>query len=113
VKLVNLTPHDIVLQAVDGSRTTIPASGTVARVSQTAGQPTFHEGVPVPVYIASVYGDVVGIPEESSDTFFIVSAVIGQRCHRRDLVMPGTGPTDNAIRESGQVVAVTRLVRTA
>src|SRR5581483_6725641 len=99
--LVNLTPHDIVLQAADGTRTTVKPSGQVARVAQKPGVPTEGEGVPVPVYTPNEYGEVEGLPDgPSDDKLYIVSAVIGQRVRRRDLVMPGTGPTDGAIREA-------------
>lgn len=69
MQLVNLTPHAIILAAIDGTRTTIPPSGTVARVSSTPGQPQIVDGVPVPVYTRQTWGDVVGIPDATAPIY--------------------------------------------
>lgn len=125
MKLVNLTPHAITLRSPDGTDHTIPPSGTVARVSQTPGTPSTIEGVPVPVYSTPATGEVEGLPAPDprfvgcfqADTMYVVSALVGLACKgRSDVVMPGTGPADGAIRETdgprkGQIIAVTRLVR--
>lgn len=127
MKLINLTPHSIVLQAADGSRTTIPPSGQVARVSSAPGQPETIEGVPVPVYSPQTWGVIAGIPyperDWEEDTLYVVSLVVLAGIALRfgpcnhPCVAPGTGPNDGAIRypvghpQAGQVEAVTRLVR--
>lgn len=115
MKLVNLTPHAIVLQAVDGSCTTLPPSGLVARISQTPGDPEAVDGVPVLVYSAGKWGTLEGMPETlDDDTLYVVSSLVLGRCGEMlpRLVAPGTGPGDGPIRnEKGQIVAVTRLVR--
>lgn len=123
MKLTNLTPHAIVLQAADGTRTTVPPSGTVARVGSVPGELLAVDGVPVPVAEAAAYGPVDGLPEVVDPTIarlrgleptlYIVSAMVLARCAgRRDVVAPGTGPNDGAIRNAaGQIEAVTRLVR--
>lgn len=140
MKLVNLTPHSIVLQATDGSRITIEPSGTIARVSSTPG-PLLQSGVPgfygvygtlkVPVHGPSVLGPVEGIPPQDrwieptpeypsgyydgiQDALYIVSGTVlaALGSSRPDVVAPGTGPNDGAIRnDKGQIEAVTRLVR--
>jgi hypothetical protein len=113
MKLINLTPHAIVLQAADGMRTTIAPSGMVARVTSTPGQPEIIDGVPVPVYSPQTFAAVDGIPDVEDDTLYIVSAlVIGRMAAGTPFVAPGTGPNDGAIRnDKGQIEAVTRLVR--
>lgn len=110
--LVNLTPHPLNLGA-----TVLPASGTVARVTTTPGALTVVEGLPVPVKGAATFGGVVGLPEPTEGTFFVVSGLVGSALvaaglSRPDVLMPGTGPDDNAVRnEKGHVVGVTCLVR--
>ena len=135
VTLVNLTPHAIVLQAADGVRTTIPPSGTVARVTSLPGTSEMIEGIPVPVCSPQEWGEITGlktcygVKPEDQDTMYIVSSVVLARIililgpYNHNCVAPGTGPNDGAIREpdtladgtpnprKGQIVAVTRLVR--
>lgn len=116
MKFVNLTPHAITLQSPDGSRTVVPPSGTVARVVSTPGTRldcAAYDAVPVPLYDRPTWGAVEGLPPESDDTLYIVSALVAQRCGgRADVFAPGTGPADGAVRNAaGQIEAVTRLVR--
>jgi hypothetical protein len=114
MNIINLTPHPINLRAADGSDTIIPASGTVARVTSTPGTATSVAGVPVPVYGRDSYGEVTGLPAPSEGTFLIVSALVGGAVAgtRDDVLVPGTGPADGAIRDdAGRIIAVTRLKR--
>lgn len=102
--MINLTPHSIVLQRPDGSRITLPPSGSVARVAtseQSAGE---YDGLPV---VSRSLGAAEGMPEEG--VLCLVSAmVLSAVAGRKGVYAPDSGPT--AIRENGQVVAVTRLV---
>jgi hypothetical protein len=87
-----------------------------ARVEMTPGEPEIIEGVPVPVYGCNRRGNIIGLPDEEQGTLYIVSVVVASsetnQCLRHDLVYPGTGPKDGAVRdEKGQIVAVTRLIR--
>lgn len=111
MQLVNLTPHPIVLRSGEVN-VTVPPSGTVARVSSTPGQVLPIEGVPVPVHASPAWGALEGLPEPVPGTLFIVSALVAARCaHRGDVVCPGTGPADWAVRDdAGRIIAVTRLV---
>jgi hypothetical protein len=114
VRIVNLTPHAIVLRGTDGVEATLPPSGTVARVTTVQGTVEAREGFPCLVSTAPTYGAVEGLPDAESGVVLIVSAMVLARCAGRDDVFgPGTGPQDQAIRdEAGRVVAVTRLVGT-
>lgn len=134
-KIVNLTPHAVVVEAVrprayeDGSdgpcRVTLPPSGTVARVvERPVDGTTFRaslevDGSLVQVLGPTAYGPVEGLPpEEFGGPLYLVSALVaaavamswGHLLHPRgDLLVPDTGP-DSAIRnELGQIVAVRRL----
>ncbi len=115
MNIVNLTPHSIVLRDADGLDHAITASGAVARVSSTPGALENVAGVPVPVAGRQTFGEVEGLPAPVEGTLYIVSAMVLGRpeCQGRDDVMgPGTGPNDGAVRnDKGHVVAVTRLVR--
>jgi hypothetical protein len=113
VRIINLTPHSIVLRAPSGDETTIPSSG-VARVTSTPGALETISGIPVPVAGTTTFGEVTGLPAPEEGAWFVVSAIVGAalRGSRADVLCPGTGPADGAIRnEQGQVIAVTRLVR--
>ncbi len=112
--LVNLTPHAIVLRAPDGTDTVVEPSGTIARVASSSGAPQDVAGVPVPDWSADSMGEVTGLPDSSLNTLLIVSAIVGDACkgRRLDVLVPGTGPKDDAVRnEKGHIVAVTRLKR--
>lgn len=112
--LVNCTPHALTLRTETGTDTVLPPSGTVARVTSTPGALETVPGVPVPVAGAQTFGAVVGLPEPTPGTLFVVSALVlaALKGSRPDVVGPGTGPNDGAVRnDKGQIVAVTRLVR--
>lgn len=112
--LCNLTPHPLVLRGADGTDTTVPPSGNVARVSSTPGSLTEVPGVPVPVASATVFGAVTDLPDPQDGVFFLVSGMVGAALvgrGRTDVLMPGTGPNDAAVRnDKGHIIAVTRLI---
>jgi hypothetical protein len=110
--LVNLTPHAIVLRGPDGD-ITVPPSGAVARVASTPGPARVQAGVPVPIADPPRWGAVEGLPEPSSGVLYVVGTMVAARAgDRGDVVSPGTGPADGAVRDAdGRIVAVTRLVR--
>ena len=113
--LVNLTPHPMGL-SVDGVVTTIPTSGSVARVSTSAGSQcgVLHG---LPVFLPPTFGAVEGLPERQDGVVYIVSLLVASGLQaaglsRPDVVCPGTGPQDGAVRdEQGRILAVTRLNR--
>lgn len=118
VMFVNLTPHAVTLQSADGTRFTVPPSGTVARIDSKPGDLIIIEGCDgfdagIALYDRTNYGTPVGLPDPVDGTTYIVSALFAGRVGDRiDVVYPGTGPKDGCIRdEKGQVVAVTRLIR--
>ena len=113
MNIVNLTPHDIILRHPDVEGiTVIPKSGAVARVTTVAGKATVVEGIPCPVYTADAVGGVENVPPFEQGTWLLVSGLVGSALAgtRSDVLVPGTGPKDGAIRnEKGWIVAVTRL----
>jgi hypothetical protein len=117
MNFVNLTPHAIVVRRQDGSDLTIAPSGQVARVAETPGQPISlgPDGAGVSIWTSPVAGEVQGLPDPTADTVYIVSAVVAAALAgrgRSDVLRPGTGPQDCAVRSAdGKIVAVTRLIR--
>jgi hypothetical protein len=104
MKFVNLTPHAITVEGLG----TIPASGTIARVSVNSTDVGTVSGVRLR---AQLKGQVSGLPLAEDGVIYIVSGMVldalgGTR--RKDVVAPDTGL--DAIRENGQIVAVCGFV---
>lgn len=110
MNFVNLTPHAITVRTPDGDKVFSP-SGTVARVGSMPGA-LLDTIDGVPCYSAPVWGDVTGLPDPADGVAYIVSGLVASRVSRPDVYSPATGPTDGAIRDDrGQIIAVTRLIR--
>lgn len=104
---INLTPHEIVLVNQNGTISHIYPSGQVARIA--IGYQGSDE-VPGVAVAEVLMGQVDGLPAPQEGKFYLVSAMVAQvTSTRADVLAPDTGPT--AIRENGQVKAVTRLLR--
>ena len=119
MKLINLTPHTISIRTGDCITHDFPPSGDVARVETTPGElvaePALHEmGVHtarVPIYSAPSRDSVIGLPQPAEGVVYIVSTMVAAAVpDRPDVVSPGTGPNDEAIRVGGRIAAVTRLI---
>ena len=113
--IINLTPHDITIDA-NGDRITIEASGAIARLITPSpeGKPVRVSGFTLPTRQHVGEGALDGLPDPVEGTFFVVSALCldaARRQGRTDVLAPGTGPKDGAIREGGRIVAITRFVR--
>lgn len=102
MKLINLTPHAIVLN--DGRN--LPPSGEVARVSATYTDFS-KEG------IAEVrFGEPVGLPAPQEGVMLIVSGLLKQACpQRQDLISPATGHPDCRRDAQGRILSVPGFVR--
>jgi hypothetical protein len=103
MKVINLTPHPIVLD-IEGKKITFPISENIARVEQT----TISTGKMIggAEVSQSKFGQVV-MPEPIDGTTFIVSSMVLSALNgtRSDVVAPKTDNT--AIRnELGHIVAV-------
>jgi len=108
-KLVNLTPHPLILVGEGGERVSIRPSGRVARVETltTLVEILEVEGVRVPLLETS-YGEVEGLPNPAEDTLYVVSSIVRAACpHRRDLVSPTRLVRD----EAGRIVGARALTR--
>lgn len=95
MKLVNLTPHDIVVFTPgENFGIDIPRSGVVARVNQSRKVVGEVDSIPI---VEVVYGKVEGLLDEPEpDTMYIVSMVVAQALKddpkwRGRLLTPDTG----------------------
>lgn len=105
-RIVSVLPHEITVR-LDGRDVVIPPSGQLARVATSTREIATVDGIPI---VATVFGEIVGLPEPQPGVLYLGSTLLAQaaaRQGRTDVVSPDTGPT--AIREDGQVVAVIRL----
>lgn len=101
MKIINLTPHDVVLN--DG--TTFKATGEVARVAAT-----FSE-VDANGFCKQSYGEVVNLPNPVKDTYFLVSALVFNATDREDVVAPATGHPLCKRNDKGQIISVPCLLK--
>jgi hypothetical protein len=78
MKLVNLTPHPIVLMA-EGSSVEVPPSGFVARAKEKKELVGIlgDKDVSIPLYRV-LYGELGGLPKIDQDTYYIVSSLAAQ-----------------------------------
>ena len=103
--MLNLTPHAITLRTPNGDVTFQP-SGQVARVSTVATDTGLTvAGVRV---IRNQYGPVTGLPTDGTPCIVSGMVLAALPPGTPNVYAPATGST--AIRENGQVVAVTELV---
>jgi hypothetical protein len=106
-KIVNLTPHAIVLVrskgSLHGAKTTYPPSGDVARVAtitREVGTLGYGERGGVAL-LKQEFGEVQGLPESKSNTLYIVSGLVRAACPDRwDIASPGSLVRD----EDGRVI---------
>ena len=119
--LVNLTPHDVVLDLGGGETLRIPAAGVVPRLLLSEGRqerlrvadparPDDETAVrDVPLAVGAAWlGIDPPLPDPRPGTVYVTSRVVAEHFpERTDLVWP-----DDLIRDAdGQVVAARRLAR--
>lgn len=107
MKLVNLTPHPLVIETAGGDRITAPPSGTVARVAETTQAAGTVEvvGHAVPL-VRRTLGAVENLPAPAEDTLYVVSSLVADAIRdRTDLVAPADFVRD----ETGRIVAARAL----
>ena len=106
-KLINLTPHDMVLCRPEGIPfMTVPASGLVARVNTVNRLADEYGFLPVVTYTQEV-GEVVGLPAGNGTEIYVVSTQVRLSCpDRPDIVSPGELVRD----DKGEVVGCKSLI---
>lgn len=111
MKIINLTPHDVVIRLDDGTEKAFPAIGEMARVNTTAEVVEEVDGIPI---VSQSFGEIEGLPEKEKGTLYIVSLVTRQAAQelgRTDVISPDTSPAGAIRDEQGRIVAVRRFVR--
>jgi len=88
MKIVNLTPHDIVVRSGEDF-VTIPSSG-VARCVEGRAELGSISGTNIKLFEVS-HGKVEGLPEPQADTIFVVSAIVAQAVPDRNDVYSPSG----------------------
>jgi len=108
MKLVNLTPHDVVVRLENSEEKVYPSEGN-ARVSTRSEVVGMVDGIDI---VAQSYGDIDGLPAPQDGVLYIVSLVVrmaAQQQGRDDVISPDTSP-EGAIRDdAGRIVAVRRF----
>lgn len=104
--LVNLTPHAINICDESGTvYRTVEPSGTLARVSTRTETIGDIDGIPV---TTTVFGEVVGLPEPSEGTIYLVSSLVAQNVPERgDVYIPNESVRD----ERGLIIGCRSLGR--
>ena len=131
LKIVNLTPHDIVVEYAPGKRNVYPASGHVARVltSEQAhlgtiiqdGTPVYERQVPVgmEMTVAEADRDADGVIVsmfagayymDSQTESFTIKTNIRTPADRLAVYVPDTGPGGVLRDEKGAIIGVRRLL---
>ena len=102
MNVINLTPHAINLIDEKGNKKEYRPSGKVARVNMYDVQVDIIDGFPVH---RGSPKEIVDLPDEKEDTFYIVSLAVLQHCKdRHDLIAPDTS---RAVRdEEGNIIGV-------
>jgi hypothetical protein len=104
MKIVNLTPHKVVLFKGNEIIREFESKG-LARATQTSAVVGTIDGIDI---CKNIYGEVSGLPEEAPDTFYIVSKIVMDACpSRNDLLLPN----DSVRNEQGQIVGCRSFAR--
>lgn len=131
MKIINLTPHPVIILKKDDSgmvgyvgRTTkeeirvsvaleIPPSGTIANV-KSSSQPSddiIIDGLSIPT-VKMTFSDIENLPQPEKDTYYFVSSLVANACKEKgiptdNLVLPGETVRD----ENGRIIGILSLSR--
>jgi len=110
-KIINLTPHAVVLQDQSGRTLTIAPSGVVARAKVNEEQigSIECEGLEIPV-LRNSYGEAENLPPREEGTIYLVSSLAAQAAKDRDdLYVPARPIRDG----QGRIIACQALASLA
>lgn len=108
VKVINCTPHDVVIISESGN-ITFPRSGIIPRLTeqQVKINSINSNGIEIDIMEKS-FNEPEGLPEPKENTIYIVSALVaGAVKHRDDLVIPN----DTVRDEQGRIVGCRSLAK--
>ena len=103
-KIINLTPHAVNIVDKEGKIIKIfEPAGIVARCTQSTKIVGNIEDIPIS---QSVFGEVIDLPSQEKNTFFIVSRLVLSACKDRDdLLVPNELVRD----ENGNIIGCKSL----
>ena len=108
MKILNLTPHNVVIVIDEITNIVIPSDG-IARVSETKTiAPSIDvDGITVETFV-SAFGEVENLPPKEEGVMIIVSALVASAAKGRDdLLVPGELVRD----DGGNIVGCKSLRR--
>ena len=100
---INLTPHALLIQRVDGSIFTIPPSRQVARVSEVHVPIEIVDGIAIK---KCEVGSITGLPPRRENTRYIVPKLVAMAAERDDVFSPGEFNRDS----EGRIVSAEGLL---
>jgi hypothetical protein len=104
MKLINLTPHEIVIYNARRERVlSVPPSGLIARVRTAREKIAEHDGIEI---YRTQYGEIENLPPPEPDTIFIVSGLVAVAAKDRDDVLQ---PGELLRSDSGQPIGCVGL----
>lgn len=88
--VINLTPHAVTVIPESGEPITFPASGSVARIREASGTPTWLHTAngTVPLSVVSYVDRVDDLPDPEPGVIYLVSRVTAAAVDRPDLAFP-------------------------
>lgn len=87
--ILNLTPHRITVVQSSGEKVTIDPEPIPARVGVTEQVLPQHSLAQIGIISLTQTGEVIGLPEEKPNTWYIVSRIVREACpEREDLLVP-------------------------
>ena len=111
MRIINCTPHEVIVITACNEACVYKTSGTVARL-ETVKQQKLDDMNGHEIWSPPIYTDVVGIPEgkDAIIVSMVVADFIKNRKLGRRIFVPDTGP-EGAIRDaSGRITGTKRLM---
>lgn len=100
MKLINCTPHELVINGQ-----TYKPSGVVPRIKKTPVSAGTINSIPA---VWEKAGEVENLPDPQEGVLYIVSAMVFDNTPRKDVVAPDTGPTAQR-NDKGHITGVTQI----
>jgi hypothetical protein len=115
MEILNRTPHAIALIGGDGVTRIIEKTGSPVRI-ETEPSDQVDTVDTVPVHAPPRVVRISNLPPRQDSVTVVVSQIAAMGIaalhpERTDVVYPGTGPGDKALRTQKTVFAATRLIR--
>jgi hypothetical protein len=105
-RIINLTPHTIIVKKTESEETAFEPCGKIARVKEEVEMLPDEDNIP---FVKTTWGEIQNLPEPKNGVYYLVSSIVFAATDRKDVIAADTGP-DSAIRDgNGNIKAVKRL----